>query len=50
MDPEMARQSRRKIFDMIVKEKMMVGGFHFPGNAIGTIAPLGNGYQFTPMK
>lgn len=50
MDPEMARQSRRKIFDMIVKDKMTVGGFHFPGSAIGTIAPSGNGYQFTPMK
>lgn len=50
MDPEMARQTRRKIFDMIVKEKMMAGGFHFPFPAMGTITPSGNGYQFNPMK
>ncbi|MDN3986964.1 MBL fold metallo-hydrolase [Zwartia vadi] len=50
MDPEMARQSRRKIFDMIVKEKMMAGGFHFPFPAMGTITQSGNGYQFNPVK
>lgn len=50
MDPEMARQTRRKIFDMIVKEKMTAGGFHFPFPAMGTITPSGNGYQFTPLK
>jgi len=50
MDPEMARQSRRKIFDMIVKEKMMTGGFHFPFPAMGTITPSGNGYQFNPIQ
>ena len=26
----MARATRRKMFDMIVGEKMMAGGFHFP--------------------
>jgi len=50
MDPEMARQSRRKVFDMIVKEKMMTGGFHFPFPAMGTITPSGNGYQFNPLQ
>jgi len=50
MDPEMARQTRRKIFDMIVKEKMMTGGFHFPFPAMGTMTPSGNGYQFTPIQ
>lgn len=50
MDPEMARQSRRKIFDMIVNEKMMAGGFHFPFPSMGTITPSGNGFQFNPIK
>jgi glyoxylase-like metal-dependent hydrolase (beta-lactamase superfamily II) len=49
MNPEMARQSRRRIFDMLVKEKMMAGGFHFPFPAFGTIAPSGDGYQFNPV-
>jgi glyoxylase-like metal-dependent hydrolase (beta-lactamase superfamily II) len=49
MNPEMARQSRRKIFDMLVKEKMIAGGFHFPFPAFGSITPSGNGYQFVPV-
>jgi glyoxylase-like metal-dependent hydrolase (beta-lactamase superfamily II) len=49
MNPEMARQSRRRIFEMLVKEKMMAGGFHFPFPAFGTIEPAGNGYQFVPV-
>jgi glyoxylase-like metal-dependent hydrolase (beta-lactamase superfamily II) len=49
MDPEMAKQTRRKIFSMIVKEKMIAGGFHFPFPAMGTIQGTGNGYQFTPI-
>lgn len=49
MNPEMARQSRRRIFDMLVREKMVAGGFHFPFPAFGTIEPAGNGYQFKPM-
>mgnify|MGYP006164766923 CR=1 FL=1 len=49
MNPEMARQTRRKIFDMLVKEKIVAGGFHFPFPAFGSITPSGNGYQFVPM-
>ena len=49
MNPEMARQTRRRIFDMLVKEKMMAGGFHFPFPAFGTIEPSGDGYQFNPV-
>lgn len=49
MNAEMARQTRRKVFDMIVKEKMIAGGFHFPFPAMGTIAKEANGYQFKPI-
>lgn len=49
MDKEMARATRRKMFDMIVKEKMMAGGFHFPFPAFGTIETAGSGYQFKPV-
>lgn len=49
MDKEMARATRRKMFDMIVQEKMMAGGFHFPFPAFGTIEAAGNGYQFRPV-
>ena len=49
MDEEMARATRRKIFDMVVKEKMMAGGFHFPFPAFGSIESAGNGYAFKPL-
>ena len=49
MNPEMARQSRRRIFDMLVRDKVMAGGFHFPFPAFGTVEPSGNGYQFKPL-
>jgi glyoxylase-like metal-dependent hydrolase (beta-lactamase superfamily II) len=50
MDPEMARTTRRRVFDMLVREKMPAVGFHFPFPAIGTMeATSDNGYQFRPM-
>jgi glyoxylase-like metal-dependent hydrolase (beta-lactamase superfamily II) len=49
MDAEMARQTRRRIFDQLVKDKMAMGGFHFPFPAIGTLEAAGSGYQFKPM-
>lgn len=49
MDAEMARQTRRRIFDQLVKDKTAMGGFHFPFPAIGTLEAAGNGYQFKPM-
>jgi hypothetical protein len=49
MDAEMARQTRRRVFDSLVASKMMMGGFHFPFPTMGTIQVAGNGYQFQPM-
>ncbi|MEN9887309.1 MAG: hypothetical protein RL758_1887 [Pseudomonadota bacterium] len=49
MDAEMARQTRRRIFDMAVKDKMTVAGFHFPFPAMGKLEPMGNGYAFKPL-
>lgn len=49
MDANAAREMRRKTFEMIVSEKMMAGGFHFPFPAFGKIEKLGNGYDFKPV-
>ncbi len=49
MDPEAARVTRRRVFEMIVNEKMMAGGYHFPFPAFGTIEKLANGYDFRPV-
>jgi glyoxylase-like metal-dependent hydrolase (beta-lactamase superfamily II) len=49
MDPNMARATRRRVFDAMVKDRALTGGFHFPFPAIGTMENAGNGYQFKPL-
>ena len=49
MDAEAARQTRRRVFEQIVKDKMLAGGYHFPFPAFGTIEPVGQGYRFVPL-
>ena len=46
---EEARVARRKVFDMIVNDKVMAGGFHFPFPAFGRVEKLGNGFEFKPV-
>jgi glyoxylase-like metal-dependent hydrolase (beta-lactamase superfamily II) len=49
MNADEARAVRRKLFEMIVKDNLLTGGFHFPFPAFGTIARLGNGFDFKPV-
>lgn len=58
MDPEMARQTRRRIFDTLAQDGMLAGGFHFPFPAIGRLqsaaAPgsvnvASSGFVFEPL-
>jgi len=49
MDAEAARLTRRKVFNMLVDEQMVAGGFHFPFPAFGRIEKLGNGFDFKPV-
>jgi glyoxylase-like metal-dependent hydrolase (beta-lactamase superfamily II) len=45
-DPQMAVETRKRIFDRAIAERMMVTGVHWPLPNIGTIARDGNGYAF----
>ena len=49
MDAEAARQTRRRLADLVIREKMLLAGYHLPGSAIGRLAARGNGYEFTPL-
>ena len=49
MNAEQARDVRRKTFEMLVKDKMMAGGFHFPFPAFGRIETMANGFEFKPV-
>ena len=49
MDAEAARVTRRKLADMVIRDNLLVAGYHLPGAAIGTLANRGSGYEFTPL-
>jgi glyoxylase-like metal-dependent hydrolase (beta-lactamase superfamily II) len=44
-DPAMAEATRRKVYDMLVAEKMMVQGFHYPFPALAHVEKSGEGYR-----
>jgi glyoxylase-like metal-dependent hydrolase (beta-lactamase superfamily II) len=46
-DAKMAEETRRKVYDMLVAEKMMVQGFHYPFPAIAYVEKSGDGYRET---
>lgn len=46
-DAKMAEATRRKVYDMLVAEKMMVQGFHYPFPALAHIEKSGDGYRET---
>jgi glyoxylase-like metal-dependent hydrolase (beta-lactamase superfamily II) len=49
-DGPLAVESRRKLIDRVIAEKMMVCGAHFPFPGAGSFAKDGSGYVFTPGK
>jgi glyoxylase-like metal-dependent hydrolase (beta-lactamase superfamily II) len=48
-DAQMAEATRRKTYDMVVAEKMMVQGFHYPFPALAYIEKSSNGYREVPV-
>jgi glyoxylase-like metal-dependent hydrolase (beta-lactamase superfamily II) len=47
-DGKMAEETRRKVYDMLVAEKMPVQGFHYPFPGVGHVEKDGNGYRVVP--
>jgi glyoxylase-like metal-dependent hydrolase (beta-lactamase superfamily II) len=47
-DKPLAVQTRRKIYDMVSADKMLVQGFHFPFPSAGYIEKSGTGYRLVP--
>jgi glyoxylase-like metal-dependent hydrolase (beta-lactamase superfamily II) len=48
-DAKMAEETRRKVYDMLAAEKMMVQGFHYPFPAHAYIEKSGAGYREIPV-
>jgi hypothetical protein len=47
-DPKMAEETRRKVYDMVAAEKLMLQGFHYPFPGVGHLEKDGNGYRVVP--
>jgi len=47
-DPAQAEATRRKVYDMLVADRMRVQGFHYPFPANGYVERDGNGYRLVP--
>ena len=45
----MAEATRRKVYDMLVADKMLVQGFHYPFPAVAHVEKSGNGYREIPV-
>ena len=48
-DPQMAEATRRKVYDMLVADKMMVQGFHYPFPSVAYVEKAGSGYREIPV-
>jgi glyoxylase-like metal-dependent hydrolase (beta-lactamase superfamily II) len=47
-DPQQAETTRRKVYDMLVADRMRVQGFHYPFPANGFVERDGTGYRLAP--
>src|SRR6185437_14014054 len=43
--PDMAEATRRKVYDMLAAEKMMVQGFHYPFPSVAYVEKTATGYR-----
>lgn len=48
MDGPTAVATRRKLYDMVTAEKMLMTGYHLPSPAVGRLEKSGAGYRFMP--
>ena len=48
-DPVMAEATRRKVYDMLVAEKMLVQGFHYPFPSVAHVEKTATGYREIPV-
>jgi glyoxylase-like metal-dependent hydrolase (beta-lactamase superfamily II) len=48
-DPAAAEATRRKVYDMLSAEKMLVQGFHYPFPSVAHVEKSASGYREIPM-
>lgn len=50
MDAAKAEETRRKVYDMVAAERMLVAGFHFPFPAAAYVEKDGANYRYVPVN
>lgn len=48
-DAKLAEETRRKVYDMLVAEKMLVQGFHYPFPCLAHLEKTADGYREIPV-
>jgi hypothetical protein len=48
-DGPQAEATRRRVYDMLVADRMMVQGFHYPFPGLAHIEKAGEGYRAIPV-
>jgi glyoxylase-like metal-dependent hydrolase (beta-lactamase superfamily II) len=48
-DPRTAEATRRRVYDMVVAEKMPIQGFHYPFPGLAHLEKVGDGYREIPV-
>ena len=48
-NPDAARQVRRQLANQVIREQLLLAGYHLNGSAIGTLSVRGQGYEFKPL-
>ncbi len=48
-DPVLAEATRRKVYDMLSAEKMLVQGFHYPFPSVAHVEKTATGYREIPV-
>ncbi len=49
MNADAARETRRRLAEQVIRDNMLLAGYHLAGSAIGRLTRLGNGYDFIPL-
>ena len=49
-DGDVAEKTRRRVYDMVVAEKLQVQGFHYPFPGLGNVVKDGSGYRVVPAS
>ncbi len=49
IDPALAVQTRRKVYDRVVADKALISGYHWSFPSVGHIEKDGNGYRMVPV-